>query len=78
MPRLHVELDGSLRNGALVLKDGIPQADVTALSLCLDSQSSLQVVTLEHARVIDGDLWQSVNAGVITKLTITAEYEEVQ
>lgn len=78
MTKLHVELDGPLRAGALVVKDGEAQTDVTSLSLCLDSQSGAQVITLDRVAFMGGTLWHSGEGGVITKLTITAEYEEVQ
>jgi hypothetical protein len=76
--KLHVELDGIYGQGlaGLVLKDGEPQADVIRLAVALDPNRGIQVVEMVRVLTFAGRVYQAEETGIITKLTITAEYQE--
>jgi hypothetical protein len=76
VPKLHVELDGAIRSGALVLKDGVPQGDVSFLNVCLDSMNQSQLATIGRTRVIEGEFFSTAKEHIITKATLTLEYQE--
>ena len=78
MTKLRVELDGPVRAGAFVLKDGEPATDILRIDLSLDPTRELQGIVLDRALVSDGRLYTTTEAGIITKATLTIEYEETQ